>query len=59
MQNEYTVAVERDAEWFVAWCPEIPEANGQGKTLEESRVSLFQAIEVILEDRRDAVQNHS
>jgi predicted RNase H-like HicB family nuclease len=53
MQNEFTAVIERDGEWFVAWCPEVPEANGQGKTVEECRENLSQAIALILEDRRE------
>lgn len=53
MQNEFTAVIERDGDWFVAWCPEIPEANGQGKTIEECRESLSQAIALILDDRRE------
>jgi len=30
MRNEFTAIVERDGDWFVAYCPEIPDANGQG-----------------------------
>jgi predicted RNase H-like HicB family nuclease len=53
MHNEFTAVIERDGEWFVAWCPEIPEANGQGKTVEECRLSLSQAISLVLDDRRE------
>ena len=53
MQNEFTAVIERDGEWFVAWCPEIPEANGQGKTIEDCRENLSQAIALIREDRRE------
>jgi predicted RNase H-like HicB family nuclease len=44
---------ERDGEWFVAFCPEIPGANGQGRTKDEARTSLAAAIALILEDRRE------
>ncbi len=30
MHNEFTAIIESDEEWFVAHCPEIPGANGQG-----------------------------
>jgi predicted RNase H-like HicB family nuclease len=33
-------------------CPEIPGANGQGETVEETKDNLRQAIELILEDRK-------
>ena len=53
MRNEFTAVVERDGEWVVAYCPEIPGANGQGKTKEEAIESLSAAIALILEDRRE------
>ena len=53
MANEFTAVVERDDEWFVAYCPEIPGANGQGKTKEEALDSLSDAIALVLEDRRE------
>jgi len=53
MHNEFTSVIERDGEWFVGYCPEIPGANGQGKTAEECRASLSAAIALILEDRRE------
>jgi predicted RNase H-like HicB family nuclease len=52
MKNEFTAIFERDGEWYIAYCPEIPGANGQGRTKEEARKSLAEAIELILEDRR-------
>ena len=35
------------------YCPEIPGANGQGKTKDEARENLAEAIALILEDRRE------
>ena len=52
MRNEFTAVIERDGDWFIAWFPEIPGANGQGRTLEVCRESLSAAIQLILEDRR-------
>ncbi|PYS45229.1 MAG: HicB family protein [Acidobacteria bacterium] len=37
----------------MAYCPEIPGANGQGRTREEARQNLADAIALILEDRRE------
>lgn len=53
MYNEFTAVFERDGDWYVAYCPEIPGANGQGRTKEEARQSLVEAIALILEDRRE------
>ncbi len=52
MHNEFTAIIEQDGKWYIAYCPEIPGANGQGKTQEEARSSLAEAITLILEDRR-------
>lgn len=52
MTNEFTAVVERDSEWFIAYCAEIPGANGQGRTREEALESLRAAVALILEDRR-------
>jgi predicted RNase H-like HicB family nuclease len=55
MHNEFTAIIEKDGEWYIAYCPEIPGANGQGRTIEECRESLAEAIALILEDRREDV----
>jgi predicted RNase H-like HicB family nuclease len=53
MTSEFTAIIERDGEWYIAYCPEIPGANGQGRTKEEARASLVEAIKLILDDRRE------
>lgn len=67
MKGEFTAIIEPAPEGgFWAICPEIPGANGQGETLEETKESLRQAIEMILDDRtsdilrglpQDAIRN--
>ena len=52
MHNEFTAIIEKDGDWFIGYCPEIPGANGQGRTVEECRRNLAEAIALILEDRR-------
>jgi predicted RNase H-like HicB family nuclease len=53
MRNEFTAIIERDGDWFIAYCPEVPGANGQGRTKDEARTSLASAISLILQDRRE------
>jgi len=53
MHNEFTAIFERDGDWHIAYSPEIPGANGQGRTKEEARESLVHAIALILQDRRE------
>ena len=53
MKAEFTAIIEAAPEGgFWAICPEVPGANGQGETIEETKDSLRQAIELILEDRK-------
>jgi predicted RNase H-like HicB family nuclease len=53
MKNEFTAVIEHDLDWVIAYCPETPGANGQGKTKTEALSSLKEAIQLILEVRRD------
>ena len=53
LRNEFTAVVEWSEGWYVAFCPEMPAANGQGKTKEAAKGNLAEAILLLLEDRRD------
>ena len=53
MRNEFTAVIEQDGEWFVEYSPEVPGANGQGRTPDAARESLAAAIGLVLEDRRE------
>jgi len=53
MKAEFTAIIEPAPEGgYWAICPEVPGANGQGETIEETKESLRSAIELLLEDRR-------
>lgn len=53
VHNEFTAIIEKEGDWFIAYCPEIPGANGQGHTRDAARESLAEAISLILADRRE------
>jgi predicted RNase H-like HicB family nuclease len=56
MKGELTAIIEKAPEGgYWAICPEIPGANGQGKSTEEAKESLKQAVMLILEDRLEDV----
>jgi len=59
MKAEFTAIIEAAPEGgYWAICPEIPGANGQGETIEETKDSLRQAIELLIKDRRaDILKN--
>ena len=53
MQNQFTAIVEQVEDGFIAYCAEVPGANGQGETREECLENLREAIALILEHRRE------
>ncbi len=54
MKAEFTAIIDKAPEGgYWAICPEIPGANGQGETIEEAKANLKEAIELILQDRRE------
>jgi len=54
MHNEFTAVIEQDGDWFISYSPEIPGANGQGRTKRESLDSLAAAISPIFSPRTHA-----
>ncbi|HLL84161.1 MAG TPA: type II toxin-antitoxin system HicB family antitoxin [Longimicrobium sp.] len=57
MRDEIDAIIEEDGEWFVAWSPLMPGANGQGRSEEEAMRSLRAAAELIFEDRAADLEN--
>lgn len=56
MKGEFTAIIESAPEGcYWAICPEVPGANGQGVTIEDAKNNLKEAIELILEDRRQDI----
>jgi len=52
MKGELTAIIRKAAEGgYWAVCPEIPGANGQGETIEETKENLKDAVKLILDDR--------
>jgi predicted RNase H-like HicB family nuclease len=48
MKAELTAIIEPDPSGgYWAICPEVPGANGQGETIEETKLSLKQAIDLL------------
>ena len=46
--QRFTAVIERDDDWYVALCPELDIAS-QGKSVEEARRNLIEAIELFFE----------
>jgi predicted RNase H-like HicB family nuclease len=46
--KQFTAIIEREDDWYVALCPELDIAS-QGKTIEEARDNLIEALELFFE----------
>jgi len=56
MKAEFTAIIEpADVGGFWAICPEVPGANGQGETIEETKQNLKDAIKLLMEDRTEDI----
>lgn len=52
--EQYTAIFERGEQgWWIASCPEVPGAMTQGRTVEEARENLKDAIHMMLEVMRE------
>ena len=48
-----TAIFEQVGEWWLGYVEELPGANTQGKTLDEARENLREAVELIIEVNRE------
>lgn len=53
MSNDFHAVFEREGDYYIGYALEVPGANGQGRTIEECRENLIEAVKLILEDRRE------
>ena len=56
MQNQFTAVFEKSGKWWIAYVEELPGANTQGKTLEEARANLHEAVAMVLEANREIAE---
>jgi len=52
MQIQLTAVFQKVPEGYIGFVEELPGANTQGKTLEEARSNLQEAIHLVLEANR-------
>lgn len=49
--KEFTTIIGGAEDYYFAYCPDLPEAHAQGKTMEECSCGLAVAIASILRDQ--------
>ena len=53
---EFTAVFKKFPEGYAAFVEELPGANTQGKTLEEARRNLAEAVQLVLEANRQLAE---
>ena len=51
--EKFTAVIERAGEWRIGYVEELPGANTQGRTKEEVRENLKEAVKLIIEANRE------
>jgi predicted RNase H-like HicB family nuclease len=52
MARQFTAIYKKSGKWYLGWVEEIPGVNTQGKTLQETKENLKEALLLILETNR-------
>ena len=53
MMKRFTAVFERDGEWWSGYVEELPGANTQGRTLDEARENIKEAVQLVIEANRE------
>ncbi len=53
MTKKLTAVYKKCGKWYIGWIAEVPGANTQGKTLEETKENLRDALTLILETNKN------
>ena len=59
MNTTFTAVYKKEGDWYIAYVEELPGANSQGRTLEEARENLKEAVQLILEANRHMADSYS
>jgi predicted RNase H-like HicB family nuclease len=56
MENTFTAIIKKVNDYYIGFVAELPGANTQGKTIEETRENLKEAITMILQANREITE---
>lgn len=52
--EKFTAVFEQEGKWWIGYVEKLPGANTQGRTLDEARENLKEAVRLILVARGEA-----
>ena len=56
MERVFTAIFEKVGEYYIGYVEELPGVNTQGKTLDEVRVNIREAVELVLLANRELTE---
>jgi predicted RNase H-like HicB family nuclease len=59
VMRTFTAVFEQKASCWIGWIEELPGANTQGSTLDETRENLKEAVRLMVDSNRSLAGNHS
>lgn len=59
MEQTFSAVFEHDGQWWLGYVEELPGANTQGRTLEEARANLKEAVQLVIEAHRLLAQQQA
>jgi predicted RNase H-like HicB family nuclease len=57
MTNRFSAVFEHRSDWWIGFVEELPGANTQGRTLEETRDNLKEAVQLVIEANRQIARD--
>lgn len=57
--EKFTAVFEQKGEWWIGYVEELPGANTQGRTLEEARENLKEAVQLVIEANRELARRET
>ena len=57
--EKFTAVFEQHGKWWIGYVEELPGANTQGRTLEEARENLKEAVQLVIEANREIARRQA
>lgn len=57
--DRFTAVFEQDVNWWVGYVEELPGANAQGRTLDEVRENLKEAVLLVIQANRELARREA
>jgi len=57
--EKFTAIFEQEDDWWIGYVEELPGANTQGRSLDEARENLKEAVRLVIQSYREIVRRET